>query len=92
MDKNYNDSYLKYKEALQYRRYLHISTDIIASEIYLKIADSLEKLNRYEEALEYVIQSYVLQEKILGKEHFLEYRYDEKIDDWEDRLIQEFEL
>ena len=125
MDKNYNDAYLKYKEALQYRRYLHISTDIIASEIYLKIADSLEKLNRYEEALEYVIQSYVLQEKILGKEHlklksvkccmerlgeklsydcskiqqrldiqsnFLEYRYDEKIDDWEDRLIQEFEL
>ena len=72
-----------------------------------------------------MIQSYVLQEKILGKEHlklksvkccmerlgeklsydcskiqqrldiqsnFLEYRYDEKIDDWEDRLIQEFEL
>ncbi|WP_300344558.1 SIR2 family protein [uncultured Oscillibacter sp.] len=121
----FSEAYSVYKKALQHRRYLHIVTDIIAANLYLKMAKSLEQMDCLEKALEYLIQSYVLQEKTLGKEHpdltsiihhlesigvklsydssavqqrieiqseFLEYRYDERIDNWEDKLIKEFEL
>jgi len=121
----FDKAYSTYKEALQHRRYLHIVTDIIAANLYLKMAKSLEQMDCLEKALEYLIQSYVLQEKMLGKGHpiltsitrhlekigaklsydssavqqrieiqseFLKYRYNEQIDELEDKLIQEFEL
>lgn len=121
----FSEAYSTYKKALQHRRYLHIVTDITAANLYLKMAKSLEEMNCLDEALEYLIQSYVFQEKTLGKGHpnlapikkhlmdigdklsyasnvvqqrleiqaeFLNYRYDERIENWEDTLIQEFEL
>lgn len=121
----FSEAYSIYKKALQHRRYLHIVTDIRAANLYSKMAKSLEQMDCLERALEYLIQSYVLQEKILGKDHpnltiithhlekiaaklsydpsavqqrleiqseFLKYRYDERIDNLEDKLIQEFEL
>lgn len=121
----FGEAYSAYKEALRHRRYLHIVTDIIAANLYLKMAKSLEQMDCLEKALEFLIQSYVLQEKMLGKDHpdltsiaqylekigtklhydssivqqrleiqseFLKYRYDERIDNLEDKLIQEFEL
>ena len=121
----FDDAYSVYKKALHHRRYLHIVTDIIAANLYLKMAGCLENMDCLEKALEYLIQSYVLQEKILGKDNssltsilchiekvgaklsydsfslqqrleiqsdFLNYRYDERIDDLEEKLIEEFGL
>lgn len=65
----FNEAYSTYKEALQHRKYLHLTTDIIAAKLYMKMGNSLKKMDCLERALEYLIQSYVLHEKILGKGH-----------------------
>ena len=55
----------EYKEALKYRKYLHYIDDFSTADLYLKIANNLKNIsNRYEEAMEYMIQAYVLYEKI----------------------------
>ena len=63
-------AYDEYKKALQYRKYLHFTDDFLAAKIYLKIANNLINIpDRHEEAMEYMIQAYVVYEKFLTTNH-----------------------
>lgn len=66
---DFEAAYNEYKEALQYRKYLHLIDDYFAANIYLKIAECLTNIpERFEEAMEYAIQAYVIYEKTFGAE------------------------
>ena len=59
----------EYKRALQYRKYTHSvdMDDALVAQLYFKIADSLTNIpNRGEEAMEYLVQAFVIYEKIQG--------------------------
>lgn len=63
-------AYKEYKRALQYRKYLHFTDDFLAATIYLKIANNLKNIPDYhEKAMEYLIQAYVVYERILDSNH-----------------------
>lgn len=65
--KKYDKAYEAYMEALGSRKYLHYPYDSDTILLYQKIAKSLGQLdNRHEEALEYLIQAFVICEKIFG--------------------------
>lgn len=69
-DSNYKEAYKKYQEAVQYRKYLHFPNDTITAELYGKMADCLKKAEdreSWEEAMCYLIQSYVIYGRILGE-------------------------
>lgn len=66
--KKYNEAFNEYKNALSHRKYLHFIDDLTAAELYQKMSDSLKELpDRLEDALEYIIQSYVIFQKILDE-------------------------
>lgn len=66
----YEEAYEEYKHALQNRKYLHFVDDFNAAGLYLKMADSLQKIcSQKEAALEYYIQAYLILKKMLDKDH-----------------------
>lgn len=69
-NKDYEAAYEEYREALQYRKHQHFIDDSLVAELYLKIAESLKNIpDRCEEAMEYMIQAYVIYEETLGSNH-----------------------
>ena len=65
----YEAAFLSYEKALKEKKYMHFSDDISAAELYKKMASSLEHIEgRLEEALEYLIQSYMITEKMSGED------------------------
>ena len=125
-DKQYLKAVSQYQNALEVRRYLHFEDDFAACELYLKIADCLREISENrDEALEYIIQAYMVSESLLGFKHektkkiwsqilnqgvqlkysqesleqrvkaqrvVRNYRYDHRMREREDKLIQYFEL
>lgn len=125
-DKQYLKAVSQYQNALEVRRYLHFEDDFAACELYLKIADCLREISENrDEALEYMIQAYMVSESLLGFKHektkkiwsqilnqgvqlkyskesleqrvkaqrvVRNYRYDHRMREREDKLIQYFEL
>ncbi len=64
---DFESVYDEYRNALQYRKYLHLIDDYFSANIYLKIANCLKNVpERFEEAMEYTIQAYVIYEKTFG--------------------------
>lgn len=66
------EAYKAYQEAIQYRKYLHFPNDTIIAELYRKMADCLkdeEDVKCREKAMCYLIQSYVIYERLL-RENF----------------------
>lgn len=121
----YDEAFKEYKKALSYRKYLHFIDDLIVADLYMKMSNCLEHLlDRRDEALEYIIQSYVIYQKASGDNEklmeiskqmhdlnkklgykesalekrleaqgcFLDYRYDGRMKEREEQLIQYFEL
>lgn len=67
----FESAYIEYKNALKYRKYLYFIDDYSVANIYLKVADCLKNMSeRFEEAMEYAIQAYVIYEKTFGTESF----------------------
>lgn len=65
----YEAAFLSYEKALKEKKYMHFSDDISAADLYKKMAGSLEHIEgRLEEALEYLVQSYMITEKMSGEE------------------------
>lgn len=61
--KEYKRSVEQYHKALNIRQYLHMEDDLIAAELYKKIAEALSFIddnNKLDEALEYCIQAYLI--------------------------------
>lgn len=127
LKKEFNAALDEYKEALKYRKYLHFMDDFLTANLYQKIANNLKNIpNRYQEAMEYMIQAYVLYEKIISsnspgiqknikesmeelrecllysdkaleqrlsaQREFFRYRYDERLDNRQNELIEYFGL
>jgi hypothetical protein len=66
----YSEAFDEYKKALLNRKYLHFIDDFTVGELYLKMSKSLKEIpDRLEESLEYMIQAYVILEKLLGGNH-----------------------
>lgn len=66
--KKYADAVLCYHKALKIRNYIHLEDDIVAASLYIKIAKSLgNEDEKLEEALEYLIQAYLIFENQLGE-------------------------
>lgn len=60
----------EYCKALTYRKYLHFVDDFWAADLYLKMGECLKEIpNKSIEALEYLMQAYIILEKLLGKDH-----------------------
>lgn len=69
-DLKYMEASAEYQKAVQYRKYLHYPYDTITAEIYSKIAlcfKNGEDRASWEEAICYLIQSYVIYGRILGE-------------------------
>lgn len=61
----FDRAHVEYIKALKYRKYLHFTDDFLAANIYLKIANNLKNIpDRHEEAMEYMIQAYVVYEQL----------------------------
>lgn len=65
-------AYAAYHESLMCRQYLHAVDDVYTAELLLKMAQCLKQVEeRKEEALEYMIQAYVIYNKNLGGDHLI---------------------
>lgn len=66
---NYEEAFAEYEEALKNKKYMHFGDDFTTAELYHKMGSCLKELpDRLDEALEYLIQAFVIYEKLLGKE------------------------
>lgn len=67
---DYTGACEEYCKALKYRKCFHFADDFRAADLYIKIGESLEMIpNRMIESFEYLMQAYIILEKMLGNEH-----------------------
>lgn len=67
---DYTGALKEYCKALRYRKSLHFADDFWTADLYIKIGETLEMLpNKMIESFEYLMQAYIILEKILGKKH-----------------------
>lgn len=71
-NKEYEEAYKQYWRALRYRRYQHYIDDFLVADLYFKISESLKNIKeRYEEAMEYMIQAYVVYEETIKSNYYI---------------------